>query len=200
MKPPPASLLIGIARLNDLLERQDHERAVPLMRKLGRELAAGGLRSANFTWLEAIYFDQNDDWANALAKITEAAHLDPCNGGIQKSREVICSRIRSALADLEDHDPNVPYLYQLLIAADAVELEDHLKMARYHAHRGQPEQAHRLLDAILALNPVSADAWATKSLLLGSQRRCAEAQEAGVEASRWGFDSVPFVFSGVVRA
>lgn len=199
MKPPPPPLLTSIAKLNDLLERQDHDRAVPLMRKLGRELAAGGFKSASFCWLEAIYFDQNEDWPNALAKITEAAHLDPCNGGIQKSREVICSRISSALDDLEDHDPNVPYLYHLLIAADAVELDDHLKMARYQA-RGQPEQAHKLLDAILALNPVSADAWATKSLLLGSQRRCTEAQEAGVEASRWGFGAVPFVFSGVVRA
>jgi tetratricopeptide (TPR) repeat protein len=200
MTPPPPSLLTSIAKLNVLLERQDHEQAVPLIRKLGRELAVGGFKSASFTWLEAIYFDQNEEWPSALAKITQAAHLDPCNGGIQKSREVICSRVRATLAGLQDQDPNVPYLYHLLIAADAVGLQDHLKMARYHAHHGHPEQAHRLLDAIIALNPVSGDAWAVKSLLLGVQGRCDEAQDAGVEASRWGFDQVPFVFTGSVRA
>lgn len=200
MRPPPPSLLTDIAQLNQLLQHQDYDHAVPLMRKLGRELAAGAFKSASFKWLEAIYFDQNEDWPNALAKITEAAHLDPCNGGIQKSRVVICSRTSEHLANIEDHDPNVPYLYHLLLAADAVGLQDHLKMARYQAHRGQPEEAHRLLDAILALNPVSADALATKALLLGSQRRCTESQEAATEASRFGFKAVPFVFSGTVRA
>jgi hypothetical protein len=136
----------------------------------------------------------------ALTKITEAATLDPCNVGIQRSREVICSRLRAALHDLTDHDHRVPELHRLLGLAGATELDDHLKLARYHAHHGHPEAAHGLLDAIITLNPVSADAWAVKSMLLGVQGRCKEAQEASAEASRWGFEAVPFAFTGLGRA
>ena len=200
MRAPPLSLLAAIAKLNDLLEQRQLDLARLLMQTLARELTSGGFKSASFTWLEAIFHDQNEDWLVALTKITEAAHLDPCNSGIQRSREVICSRTRSALAGLTDHDQRVPELYQVLLMAGAVESDDHLKMARFHAHHGHPEEALRLLDAIIALNPVSVDALATKALLLGSQSRCTEAMEAAVEASRWGFESVPFVFSGVVRA
>lgn len=200
MKPPPPTLLNTIAKLNDLLEQNQLDQARPVMQRLGRELASGGFKSASFTWLEAVFHDKNEDWPMALSKVTEAARLDPCSGGIQRSREVITCRTRAALNDLTDYDQRVPQLYQLLLLAGAVEIDDHLKMARFHAHMGHPDEAHRLLDAIIALNPVSADALATKALLLGSQSRCIEAQEAATEASRWGFEFVPFVFSGRVRA
>jgi hypothetical protein len=200
MKVPPLSLLNAIAHLNQLLEQHQLELARPVIHKLRQDLAEGGYRSASFVWLEAVFHDHLEDFGMALTKIAEAAQLDPCNVGIQRSREVICSRLRSALHDLTDHDRKVPELHRLLGLAGATELEDHLKLARYHAHHGRPEVAHGLLDAILALNPVSADAWAVKSMLLGVQGRCGEAQKAAAEASRWGFEAVPFSFSGLGRA
>lgn len=199
MKQPPPSLLSTVAHLNELLDRHQLDQARLVIDKLRRDLVEGGYRSASFVWLEAVFHDHLQDFGVALTKITEAAQLDPCNTGIQRSREVICSRVRAALHDLTDYDQKVPDVHLLLGLAGATELEDHLKLARYHAHWGHPELAHAILDAIIALNPVSADAWAVKSMLLGVQGRCTESQEAAAEASRWGFEAVPFSFSGLGR-
>jgi hypothetical protein len=200
MTVPPPALLNGIAHLNQLLEGNQLDQAGSVMQRLRRDLVDGGFKSASFTWLEAVFYDRSGDLLRALDKVTQAAHLDPCNLGIQRSREVICGRLRQSLAELTDHDQRVPEMHRVLAIAGATELEDHIKLARYHAHHGHPEQAHRLLDAIIALNPVSGDAWAVKSMLLGVQGRCGEAQDAAAEASRWGFEAVPFSFSGLGRA
>ncbi len=126
--------------------------------------------------------------------------IDPCSPVIRRSFTVICGHLRQRLGQLEDGERRVAELYGLLALMGEAGIDEHLKMARYHASTCRPEEAKKLVNAVLALNPTHRDAWAMKALVSGSQGHLTEFSEAANEAVRWGFEEVPFSFPVLGRA
>jgi len=181
--------LHDLSRVRDLVDEGEFAKACEAALKLRGACAAAGIRSGYVAYNVAIACDLVNDLEAAFENIREAVALDPVSLPFRRSYAVIVERLRSALADpgRAADDPSTPRLYRMLAEADEATNTCHLAMARYQRAAGRPEQARRLLEAVVVLSPAFADGWRELAVLgreLGDADLARRAEtEAGVAPS-----------------
>jgi len=177
-------MLANIAKVHEHGERREYAEAKVMAEKVRGGLAMAGITSAHVLWLLAVTNDYLGEVEEAFRLITEAVTVDPMEPSIEKSFIIITDRIRRMLID-PDRDPadeSTPRLHDMLVQAGKADELVHVAMARHLEAVGKPDEALRLLDAVLLLSPACRDAWVVKAIVAKNVGREEEALAAEAEA------------------
>lgn len=150
-----------LARVGSLLEQRDYEKArAACVRVLG-DLDEHGLASCAAFRLYGVALDYLGQPREALAAVEKGLEVDPLSPDADRSRDVILHRLRaSVLAS----PPGVAAdealrRYDLLRDRGEASVEVHLAVARLHMASSNREDARKILGALTALHPGTAEAW-----------------------------------------
>ena len=188
------ALLQEANRAQKLLDDQQYEESRNAFAEVRARAKRLGLDSAYLAWGVAVTSDYLGDTDMAFAAISEALARDPFNPAARHSFDIICGRVRSALAAPERDvaDPSTPRLYELLLGAGEADVPSHLAMARWLAAGGKREEAMRILDAVTLLAPASRDSWLAKAALARVIGDEADALRCDAQASALSTPAVPY--------
>lgn len=178
-------MLADLAKVHEHGERREYAEAKALAEKVLGGLALAGVRSAHVLWLLAITHDYVGQVEEAFRLIMEAMAVDPMDSSIEKSFTIITDRIRRMLIDPERDpaDESTPRLHDMLVQAGKADELVHIAMARHLEAVGKPDEALKLLDAVLLLSPTCRDAWVVKAIIAKNIGRDEEALTAESEAA-----------------
>lgn len=177
-------MLADVAKVHEHGERREYAEAKALAEKVRAGLAMAGIKSAHVLWLAAISSDYAGQVEEAFRLITEAMAVDPMEPNIERSFGIITDRVRRMLIDPERDlaDESTPRLHAMLVSAGKADELVHVALARHLEAVGKPEEAMKLLDAVLLLSPTCRDAWVVKSIVAKNLGREEEALAAQAEA------------------
>ena len=178
-------MLADIAKVHEHGERREYAEAKVLAEKVRAGLAMASVRSAHVLWLLAVTSDYLGEVEEAFRFIMEAMTVDPMEPNIEKSFGIITDRLRRALIDPERDlaDESTPRLHDMLVQAGKADELVHVAMARHLEAVGKPDEALKLLDAVLLLSPGCRDAWVVKAIVAKNAGREEEALAAQAEAA-----------------
>lgn len=174
-------LLEDLHRLDEMIERNDLDRARRLLLAVRDSMRAQGRGHGFASWRLSILADNQGELVEAMKYVTEALEQDPLSQPFRRSFEIIAGRLRTALtaADRDPADPSTPELYELLVRQDAADEPSHLAMAAWSLLAGDPRKAHAIAAAVTTLSPDSTEAW---------RLRAAAARALGLEDDACGCD------------
>ena len=174
-----------VLAVEQLVERKEFDEALAILRRARATLRYQGAGSAWLDWKLAIVSDQSGHPLEALTYIREALVRDPLCPDFRHSRDVILQNLKAILAVPRDaKDPELPSLYQALLAEDAADPKSHVTMARYHYALGRFDQALMLLEALTVVNPSFAEGTSFKAEVLLAMGRHEEARAVLLSARR----------------
>ena len=152
-----------------------------------------GVESAHLLWHRAILADYASDSEAALRHIMAAAALDPLDGNVARSMEIIVDRARTALGapDRDLDDASTPALHKLLVKANGADEACHLALAAHLNATGKHGKALSVVEAVLTLSPTNQAAWNLKAAIAREVGDTETALKADAEAHACTPSSIP---------
>ena len=158
-----------------------------------------GVESAHLLWHRAILADYASDFEAALRHIMAAAALDPFDGNVARSMDIIVDRARTALTapDRDLDDASTPVLHKLLVKANGADEACHLALAAHLNASGKHTRALAVVDAVLTLSPTNQAAWNLKATIAREVGDTETALKADAEANACTPCSIPLFDTAV---
>ena len=158
-----------------------------------------GVESSHLLWHRAILADYASDFEAALRHIMAAAALDPLDGNVARSMDIIVDRARTALTapDRDLDDEGTPVLHKLLVKATGADEACHLALAAHLNATGKHTRALAVVDAVLTLSPTNQAAWNLKAAIAREVGDIETAVRADAEAEACTPCSIPFFDTAV---
>ena len=154
-----AQLLSRLRRVQYLRDQKRPAEALDACRDVLHQAKGLGIDSSDAIYMAARAALHAGDLESAIRYATDAVIADPLSLGSRQSLDDIADRARERLADLDDRDPAIPRLHELLVRARKADSRSHVAMARYLWRAGRSGAAAELLDAVIRLSPGAREAW-----------------------------------------
>lgn len=155
-----------------------------------------GLDSASARAALAMIHESMEEYELALESLMASLELDPLDGLALRVNERLIHAMRERFAGIEPGAAEASRLYALLQRCDGATVDTHLMMARHHRAAGRLDEAERLLEALCALAPASADVWRAQADLALARGDVEQAATCRAEARCRENADVAFAFKG----
>lgn len=176
-------------------EQEHHPAALAGMREIiARVEELTGARSAYLLYCVAMAQKEVKDAEGAFETLCAVVQADPVNPVHAEFFSETASSLRKRL-EFHAHrptEPHAPRLYETLLRAGEADARSHVMWAKCLIATERLDEAAKVLEATLLLEPSRADAWEQKAHLARTRGEVAEAEACEARAKELALHSAPF--------